>query len=118
MSGRIKCEKVGEVLIVQFLQRTLRCCGQSPDGFPVVWPEIETLLKRKPKRILFDLSLVKSMGEEGLAMLIGPRKILGRQAVALCGAQGSVHERLHLTKMDDYFQMAATREEAIRLLNE
>jgi len=84
-----------------------------------VSPEMRTSLRdiidQKPKRVVVDLSRVPYIDSSGLAVLIGAMQSLEHEGgvFMLAGAQGAVRMILESAKLDKYFRLFPTVEEAL-----
>lgn len=83
-----------------------------------VSPEVRTSLlevvDRKPKRLVVDMSRVPYVDSSGIAVLILAKQTLDEQGgrFMLAGAQEPVRIILESARLDQYFQLYPTLEEA------
>ncbi|MEP6809454.1 MAG: STAS domain-containing protein [Chthoniobacterales bacterium] len=84
-----------------------------------VSPELRTslreLIDRKPKVLVIDLAEVPYIDSSGLAVLIGAMQSLEHDggAFRLAGAQTTVRTILESARLDQYFHLYPTVEEAL-----
>ncbi len=84
-----------------------------------VSPELRSSLReridQKPKRLVIDLAHVPYIDSSGLAVLIGAMQSMEHQGgtFAMAGAQQTVQTILESARLDQYFRLYPTVEEAL-----
>ncbi len=76
---------------------------------------LRDLIDKKPKRLIVDLSHVPYVDSSGLAVLIGAMQSLEHAGgvFMLAGAQQAVRTILESARLDQYFQLFPTVDEAV-----
>ncbi len=76
---------------------------------------LRTLIDQKPKRLVVDLSRVAYVDSSGLAVLIGAMQSLEHEGgiFMLAGAREAVRLILESARLDQYFLMFPTVDEAL-----
>lgn len=82
---------------------------------PEVRASLRAMIDAKPKRLVVDLTNVPYIDSSGLAVLIGAMQSLEHDGgvFMLAGAQETVRTILQSAKLDQYFLLADTVEEAL-----
>jgi anti-anti-sigma factor len=82
--------------------------------------ELARVLDAGARRVVVDLALVEYMSSAGLRVLLSAMKRLKAREgrMALAGLQPPVLEVFNLTGFSRIFSMGATRDEAVRLMQE
>ena len=93
----------------------------SPEGAidlhvsPEIRVALRELIDKKPKRLVVDLSRVPYVDSSGLAVLIGAMQSLEHEGgvFMLAGAQEAVRLILESARLDQYFLLFPTVDEAL-----
>ncbi|PZR75014.1 MAG: anti-sigma factor antagonist [Chthoniobacterales bacterium] len=93
----------------------------SPEGAidlhvsPEMRASLRTIIDKKPKRLVVDLSRVPYVDSSGLAVLIGAMQSLELEggAFVLAGAQEAVRMILESARLDQYFHLFPTVDDAL-----
>ena len=82
---------------------------------PEIRASLRTLIDRKPKRLVVDLSNVPYVDSSGLAVLIGAMQSLEHEGgiFMLAGAQEAVRLILESARLDQYFLLFPTVDAAL-----
>ncbi len=82
---------------------------------PELRASLRELIDRKPKRLVIDLSRVPYIDSSGLAVLIGAMQSMQHEGgvFRLAGAQQTVMTILESARLDQYFHLFPTVEEAL-----
>lgn len=82
---------------------------------PELRASLRELIDHKPKRLVIDLAKVPYIDSSGLAVLIGAMQSLEHEGGDFClaGAQETVRTILQSARLDQYFHLYPTVDEAL-----
>jgi anti-sigma B factor antagonist len=82
---------------------------------PEIRASLRSMIDAKPKRLIVDLAEVPYVDSSGLAVLIGAMQSLEHAGgvFMLAGAQEAVRTILESARLDQYFMLFSTVEEAL-----
>jgi len=115
-NSRMNVATEGDVTVVELTQRKIL----DEINITRIGEELAALVAadEKPK-ILLDFSAVSHMSSSALGMLITLHKRIREKSgrLALCNIQPSIYEVFVITRLNEIFQIAKTRQEAMDGLN-